>query len=51
MNPRLSPDHYSDNEYKWANFSTSAIFFRNGKIKGDYTISDYTEQGIRLSAI
>lgn len=49
MNPRLSPDHYSDNEYKWANFSTSAIFFRNGKIKGDYTISDYTEQGIRLS--
>jgi glycerophosphoryl diester phosphodiesterase len=49
MNPRLSPNYYKDNSYEWANFSTSAIFYRNGETRGEYTIDDYTRNGIRVS--
>ena len=49
MNPKLSPDYYKEKSYNWANFSTSAIFYKNGDIKGDYTIDDYTDKGIRVS--
>lgn len=49
MNTALSPTSFQQNGYNWANFSVSAIFYHNGEIKGNYTIDDYTQRGIRVS--
>lgn len=46
---RFSPSDFRKNGYKWANFSNTAVFYHNGKVKGDYTIEDYLKAGIEVS--
>lgn len=49
MNASMSPSSFQQNGYNWANFSISSTFYNNGEVKGNYTIDDYTEKGIRVS--
>lgn len=49
MNSSMAPASFSTNGYNWANFSISSIFYNNGTVKGDYTIEDYTNYGIKVS--
>ena len=46
---RLSPEDFKSRGYKWANFSNAAVFYHNGKEKGDYKIEDYLKAGIDVS--
>lgn len=49
MNTAMSPSSFQQNGYTWANFSISSIFYNNGKIQGNYSIDDYSNNGIRVS--
>jgi len=49
MNTKISPEYFKEKSYKWANFSTSVIFFHNGQTIGNHTIQDFTDKGIRVS--
>lgn len=49
MNTAMSPSSFQQNGYTWANFSISSIFFNNGKIQGNYSVDDYSNNGIRVS--
>ena len=49
MNTAFSPADFKSNGYAWANFSIDNVFYNNGTVKGDYTIDDYIDMGVKVS--
>ncbi|MFT4094156.1 MAG: glycerophosphodiester phosphodiesterase [Niabella sp.] len=49
MDTHFSPEQFKEEDFNWANFYNTKVFYHDGMVKGVYSIEDYLKKGIKVS--